>query len=527
MRSLNFPLVLSFGLVCQQSASAHAKETHVNISKQAIAYLQSVSPNRPGYPVMLSQLPYGASHEDDFFFQAFPEGRFFFHFLPNLTSLLFNSSCTSLDWGFGDNGSGTGVPCTGSVEPSSIEVNTHRWQDAVKGVDSNDSPTDQGWLDLGYVVHLLEDLTSPAHTRNDPHPCIAGLGPACDKFESQNRGNTPQRPVAVSLIGAPDPSSLSDPKSFFLQLQPFVAANFFSSGSVFSPMLPQPPPPPPPLGAEDSQYFYGACLGPNDPACDSGRRRIARKGLRFKLTGNKTNAYIDNTIASEQFEELGPLTVLYVASFLKLYAPALTVQVQGSGTVTSSPSTGINCGATCSALFVQGMSITLTANPPSGSTVTWGGDCAFGGTSTTVSLTLTADTSCNITFSTPPGRGDCSYITTLTFENPSDPKFSLGPQLVFVHQSEPSDPAAATFSELEVFNNFGPLYGRDVHFAPAGEVPDPNLGRPCVMTTGTPPIKLCPISGYWPNEIWSSVTISSSGISGEASLATAPSCFQH
>ena len=57
---------------------------------------------------------------------------------------------------------------------------------------------------------------------------------------------------------------------------------------------------------------------------------------------------------------------------------ALTVSKSGNGTgvVTSSPG-GINCGATCSANFTSGASVSLTATPASGSTFAgWSGACA-------------------------------------------------------------------------------------------------------------------------------------------------------
>lgn len=64
------------------------------------------------------------------------------------------------------------------------------------------------------------------------------------------------------------------------------------------------------------------------------------------------------------------------ATFLPLYT--LTVAKTGSGTVTSSPP-GINCGATCSAQFVSGTSVTLTATPAAGySFGSWLGDCTGG-----------------------------------------------------------------------------------------------------------------------------------------------------
>ena len=48
----------------------------------------------------------------------------------------------------------------------------------------------------------------------------------------------------------------------------------------------------------------------------------------------------------------------------------------GSGTVTSNPA-GIDCGATCSAPFNSGTTVSLTATPASGSTFTgWSGDCS-------------------------------------------------------------------------------------------------------------------------------------------------------
>ena len=54
---------------------------------------------------------------------------------------------------------------------------------------------------------------------------------------------------------------------------------------------------------------------------------------------------------------------------------SVTKAGRGTGTVTSSP-TGINCGSTCSSSYVQGSSVTLTAQPAKGSTFAgWSGIC--------------------------------------------------------------------------------------------------------------------------------------------------------
>ena len=59
-----------------------------------------------------------------------------------------------------------------------------------------------------------------------------------------------------------------------------------------------------------------------------------------------------------------------------LQTETLSVNVTGSGSVASSP-TGINCPSTCSASFVQGTQVTLTATPADGSGFEgWGGACS-------------------------------------------------------------------------------------------------------------------------------------------------------
>lgn len=68
----------------------------------------------------------------------------------------------------------------------------------------------------------------------------------------------------------------------------------------------------------------------------------------------------------------------------------------GSGSVTSAPA-GIDCGATCSADFSQGSSVTLTATPSPGSAFGgWSGGCV--GTSTTCTVSMSAAQTATATF---------------------------------------------------------------------------------------------------------------------------------
>ena len=75
----------------------------------------------------------------------------------------------------------------------------------------------------------------------------------------------------------------------------------------------------------------------------------------------------------------------------------LTVSKSGSGSVASSPS-GINCGTTCSASYVSGTSVTLTASPASGYSFSgWSGACSGSNASCTVSMTQARSVSASFT----------------------------------------------------------------------------------------------------------------------------------
>lgn len=74
----------------------------------------------------------------------------------------------------------------------------------------------------------------------------------------------------------------------------------------------------------------------------------------------------------------------------------LAVQSQGPGTVLSSP-TGISCGSNCTASFPLSRSVTLTATPNSGATLSgWGGACS--GSSTTCTVPVLGNRSVTATF---------------------------------------------------------------------------------------------------------------------------------
>jgi len=484
-------IALASLLICMNAVSpAHEIYTHKKISDAAVAYLLKLSadqtPQRPlplgSMLALQSALEIGAEHEDDAFGPNLlgynPYGRFFFHFTPalenNLSGLLTNISantCSSIGWsqsagfpaGSSNGKNGCAVSCVSNnpvvgVGCIAIEGNNHvnsfRWdQDLTTAPDG--FPTAGSITGLGYVIHLLEDLGSPPHTRNDAHPCPLGAF-YCDEFEKFNDnekyapyGDPQNLPGGVwqlflddtiSSSGVPtqviSTSGFSTPTQFLTALQQYTCKNYYSNRTVFQACGDTGQPGPTSV-YDDGNYFYGACLTSDSGievsliagTCHSKGnqfvRKIAHKGALYWascLTGcDPTKADIDQTIAREQFAELGPVIAQHVAAFLQFYAPALTVTISGTsgsgtGKVTVAPGVAPNVGSTqitcasaqsgtpsCSGLFVQtaagAPSLTLTAAPDPGSTfIGWTENCS--GTNLTTTTTLSSDQSCTATFGT-------------------------------------------------------------------------------------------------------------------------------
>ena len=87
------------------------------------------------------------------------------------------------------------------------------------------------------------------------------------------------------------------------------------------------------------------------------------------------------------------------ANFKKVFT--LSVGRSNPGTVTATPNgvdRALNCGGTCSAKFVDGSAVVLTATPPDGKTfVNWSGGCS--GTDPVCTVTIAKDTSVQAVFS--------------------------------------------------------------------------------------------------------------------------------
>lgn len=80
---------------------------------------------------------------------------------------------------------------------------------------------------LGHVLHLIQDVSVPDHTRNDPHP---GDSPY-EKYTEQFTLSNPDIKLSQSTSND-SPISLSDLNSYFTQLATYSNNNFYSKDTI-------------------------------------------------------------------------------------------------------------------------------------------------------------------------------------------------------------------------------------------------------------------------------------------------------
>jgi len=90
------------------------------------------------------------------------------------------------------------------------------------------------------------------------------------------------------------------------------------------------------------------------------------------------------------------------AKFLNVTTRNLTVSISGSGQVTSAPA-GLACGGTCSANFLDGATVSLTATAtPGAAFVSWTGDCSGQPTTCVVAMSAARNATATFASASPP-----------------------------------------------------------------------------------------------------------------------------
>jgi hypothetical protein len=196
--------VLSVALawLASSPAYAHSVPTHKNITVAAVGWLLDAQPRLQctdaGKKALTDALLWGTEHEDDDYDKsdALKMGRYMFHFTPALddqfaelppvpivgtkTTLgglrdlgIFKSGCSSLQWGGFEKSAAGSVTCTyRAFRVHTITLtNDNTWGNALADAkkSSRFSGFSEGFVKLGYLIHLVQDQSSPAHALNAAH----------------------------------------------------------------------------------------------------------------------------------------------------------------------------------------------------------------------------------------------------------------------------------------------------------------------------------------------------------------------
>jgi hypothetical protein len=160
---------------------------------------------------------------------------------------------SSPDWILGDKGSK--VDLLGKQNPFSYTKSRSYFLDALTKSSKSDRDTDWGltFQTLGHVIHHLQDMAQPQHTRNDPHcpEAFCAVAHLLVKGIYKERGYENYAQGSNLTFGAYDPvfqssqtNGFKTPRQFFHTNQPgaqasgkgiaeFSNTNFVTTGTLF------------------------------------------------------------------------------------------------------------------------------------------------------------------------------------------------------------------------------------------------------------------------------------------------------
>ncbi len=186
----------------------------------------------------------------------------------------------------------------------------HSWERAVK---------EKNLESLGHVLHLVQDLTAPAHVRNDKHPGPVGLNFEEANIHTYIHGDSyegwAEDNSKLALLNPTTIPSYTSLDAIFNDVVQFTGENFYSDNSIGNYAKP-----------DISQllekkgmllvYYYNTVNGKEVP--------IARKSFLTTILNevgkkNVENYVLDTTVLEEQWKILGTRAVEMGAAVIALY----------------------------------------------------------------------------------------------------------------------------------------------------------------------------------------------------------------
>ena len=172
------------------------------------------------------------------------------------TPMPFVNGYSSKNWGLyskyqlarlGQTGT-AGVMIAGKSDPSSMPF-VFSYEAGIERYARNKEK--DAYLTLGHILHLIEDLTVPEHTRNDPHP--GGKLPSYyENWTKDNSSGLTQNLGKRLFVKGNKPVIYADLESYFNNLATYTNTHFFSPDTTKSEIYSKPK-----IVFEDGTFAYG------------------------------------------------------------------------------------------------------------------------------------------------------------------------------------------------------------------------------------------------------------------------------
>ena len=178
------------------------------------------------------------------------------------------------------------------------ENNSTRYTEALRLAKAGDK---KGWRYLGHVLHLLQDMSVPAHVRMDPHPFN-------DTYERELAGKDIKgyHKLVGEELGTP--AYKADKEVLFTNLAKYARDHYISDnsfGKYGTPLLSE---------CKDEKYKNYKCN-----STDTLVGAVAYKGVLHALTKEAFTLKINDKVAESMFQDLGLASIRSGARLVELF----------------------------------------------------------------------------------------------------------------------------------------------------------------------------------------------------------------
>ncbi len=251
-------LFILFVLLPTQSANAYSRETHQILTNEIVKFYNRNSPAQQISFADAGFLLQGAYDEDE-------PPRWMNHFYDPIAKTglrgFGNQWVSAKQWARDDirqlslSYSALNPYLFSTLQNESFLDVSHTWESALRKYLRGD--TKEAFLSLGRILHLLEDMAVPAHTRNDLHPHIAFGGydfgdPS--PYEAWANQITPSSIDISENLAGRMPIILQNIDDYFEKIAEYSNKNFYSKDSIGIGFYGSPVPD---YIRQDGKYFYG------------------------------------------------------------------------------------------------------------------------------------------------------------------------------------------------------------------------------------------------------------------------------